>query len=370
MACDQLENGGIPHVIPDVIKNGDSACGWADAATICPWTLYLCYGDKRELKKNYPMMKKWVEHVRSVANKGVYWDSGFHFGDWLALDAKEGSYKGATPNDLTATAYYAYSTLIMSKAAEVLGYSAESANYMRLHNDIVEFFKREFFTPNGRLAVPTQTAHVLALMFDLVPENAVQRTIDALVKLIETNDNHLTTGFLGTPYLCYALSRYGRTDVAIKLLMREEFPSWLYSVKQGATTIWEHWDGIKPDGSFWSDAMNSYNHYAYGCILDWMVETLAGINVDERMTGYKRFTVMPQLPNEWNDLKCSYDSVYGKIAVELTRGDAGLNVKLTVPENTSCVFKLGDFRKDFGSGTYEFDCPDVPVPTFETAEAK
>ncbi len=370
MACDQLENGGIPHVIPDVIKNGDSACGWADAATICPWTLYLCYGDKRELKKNYPMMKKWVEHVRSVANKGVYWDSGSHFGDWLALDAKEGSYKGATPNDLTATAYYAYSTLIMSKAAEVLGYSAESANYMRLHNDIAEFFKREFFTPNGRLAVPTQTAHVLALMFDLVPENAVQRTIDALVKLIETNDNHLTTGFLGTPYLCYALSRYGRTDVAIKLLMREEFPSWLYSVKQGATTIWEHWDGIKPDGSFWSDAMNSYNHYAYGCILDWIVETLAGINVDERMTGYKRFTVMPQLPNEWNDLKCSYDSVYGKIAVELTRGDAGLNVKLTVPENTSCVFKLGDFRKDFGSGTYEFDCPDVPVPTFETAEAK
>ena len=370
MACDQLENGGIPHVIPDVIKNGDSACGWADAATICPWTLYLCYGDKRELKKNYPMMKKWVEHVRSVANKGVYWDSGSHFGDWLALDAKEGSYKGATPNDLTATAYYAYSTLIMSKAAEVLGYSAESANYMRLHNDIVEFFKREFFTPNGRLAVPTQTAHVLALMFDLVPENAVQRTIDALVKLIETNDNHLTTGFLGTPYLCYALSRYGRTDVAIKLLMREEFPSWLYSVKQGATTIWEHWDGIKPDGSFWSDAMNSYNHYAYGCILDWIVETLAGINVDERMTGYKRFTVTPQLPNEWNDLKCSYDSVYGKIAVELTHGDAGLNVKLTVPENTSCVFKLGDFRKDFGSGTYEFDCPDVPVPTFETAEAK
>ena len=360
MACDQLENGGIPHVIPDVIKNGDSACGWADAATICPWTLYLCYGDKRELKKNYPMMKKWVEHVRSVANKGVYWDSGSHFGDWLALDAKEGSYKGATPNDLTATAYYAYSTLIMSKAAEVLGYSAESANYMRLHNDIAEFFKREFFTPNGRLAVPTQTAHVLALMFDLVPENAVQRTID----------NHLTTGFLGTPYLCYALSRYGRTDVAIKLLMREEFPSWLYSVKQGATTIWEHWDGIKPDGSFWSDAMNSYNHYAYGCILDWMVETLAGINVDERMTGYKRFAVTPQLPNEWNDLKCSYDSVYGKIAVELTRGSAGLNVKLTVPENTSCVFKLGDFRKDFGSGTYEFDCLDVPVPTFETAEAK
>ena len=362
MACDQMEDGGIPHVIPDVLKNGDSACGWADAATICPWTLYLCYGDKRELKKNYPMMKKWVEHVRSVATKGVYWDTGFHFGDWLALDAKEGSYYGATPNDLTATAYYAYSTLIMSKAAEVLGYSAESANYMRLHNDIVEFFKREFFTQNGRLAVPTQTAHVLALMFDLVPESAVQRTIDELVRLIRANDNHLTTGFLGTPYLCYALSRHGRVDVAIELLLREEFPSWLYSVKQGATTIWEHWDGIKPDGSFWSEAMNSFNHYAYGCILDWMVETLAGISADERVAGYKRFTVAPQLPNEWDSLNCRYESLYGEIAVSIARAGDELSVKLTVPENTTCQFRLGDTRKELGSGTYEFTCPNVPVP--------
>lgn len=363
MACDQHEDGGIPHVIPDVLKNGDSACGWADAATICPWTLYLCYGDKRELKKNYPMMKKWVEHVRRTAFRGVYWDSGFHFGDWLALDAKEGSYLGATPNDLTATAYYAYSTLIMSRAAEALGYSSESANYMRLHNDIVEFFKREFFTPNGRLAVPTQTAHVLALMFDLTPEGAVQRTVDSLVKLIEDNGDHLTTGFLGTPYLCYVLSRYGRLDVAVKLLEREEFPSWLYSVKQGATTIWEHWDGIKPDGSFWSEAMNSFNHYAYGCILDWMVEVLAGLNVDERITGYKRFSVAPHLPDTWDSLNCRYDSLYGRIAVSLRRADGAIAVRLAVPENTLCMFKLGDYRKDFGSGEYEFQCPDVPILT-------
>ncbi len=369
MACDQMEDGRIPNVVPDLIKEG-GACGWGDAATICPWTQYLCYGDKRELKKNYPMMKKWVEYIHHVATKGVYWDTGFHFGDWLALDAKEGSYFGATPNDLTATAYYAYSTLIMSKAAAVLGYSSESANYMRLHNDIVDYFKREFFTPNGRLSVPTQTAHVLALMFDLVPENAIQRTIDGLVKLIETNGNHLTTGFLGTPYLCYALSRYGRMDVAIKLLMREEYPSWLYAVKQGATTIWEHWDGIKPDGSFWSPDMNSYNHYAYGCILDWMVEVLAGINIDDRITAYKRFTVTPQLPNEWDNLKCSYDSLYGKIAIGIVRNGENLDITLTVPENTTCVFKLGDCKKDFGSGTYEFSCPNVPVVEYDKVEEK
>lgn len=369
MACDQMDDGRIPNVVPDLIKEG-GACGWGDAATICPWTQYLCYGDKRELKKNYPMMKKWVEYIHHVATKGVYWDTGFHFGDWLALDAKEGSYFGATPNDLTATAYYAYSTLIMSKAAAVLGYSSESANYMRLHNDIVDYFKREFFTPNGRLSVPTQTAHVLALMFDLVPENAIQRTIDGLVKLIETNGNHLTTGFLGTPYLCYALSRYGRMDVAIKLLMREEYPSWLYAVKQGATTIWEHWDGIKPDGSFWSPDMNSYNHYAYGCILDWMVEVLAGINIDDRITAYKRFTITPQLPNEWDSLKCSYNSLYGKIAISIARNGENLDITLTVPENTTCVFKLGDCKKDFGSGTYEFSCPNVPVIEYDKPETK
>ena len=369
MACDQMDDGRIPNVVPDLINEG-GACGWGDAATICPWTQYLCYGDKRELKKNYPMMKKWVEYIHHVATKGVYWNTGFHFGDWLALDAKEGSYFGATPNDLTATAYYAYSTLIMSKAAAVLGYSSESANYMRLHNDIVDYFKREFFTPNGRLSVPTQTAHVLALMFDLVPENAIQRTIDGLVKLIETNGNHLTTGFLGTPYLCYALSRYGRMDVAIKLLMREEYPSWLYAVKQGATTIWEHWDGIKPDGSFWSPDMNSYNHYAYGCVLDWMVEVLAGINIDDRITAYKRFTITPQLPNEWDSLKCSYNSLYGKIAISIARNGENLDITLTVPENTTCVFKLGDCKKDFGSGTYEFSCPNVPVIEYDKPETK
>ena len=359
MALDQAEDGGIPNVVPDVLRHGGSACGWADAAVICPWTLYLCYGDKRLLRRHYPMMHKWTEHVHHIATKGVYWDSGFHFGDWLALDAKEGSYLGATPNDFTATAYYAYITSIMSQAADVLGYTAESGAYLRLHSDIVAYFRREFFTPNGRLAIPTQTAHVLALMFDLVPENSVQRTVDELVELIHKNDGAMTTGFLGTPYICYVLSRYGRFDEAVNLLTREEYPSWLYSVKKGATTIWEHWDGIKPDGSFWSDHMNSFNHYAYGCVLDWMVETLAGIDVDERMPGCKRFKVTPRMPDGWQHIDCAYESLYGKIAVYIKRAESGeagssYSVCLTVPENTTCVFSMGDVQRSFGSGEYQF----------------
>lgn len=364
MAYDQKPNGAITNIVPNLFNDDGGACGWADSATICPWTLYLCYGDKSELKKNYPMMKKWVEYIRSVAEDGVYWNSGFHFGDWLALDAKEGSCFGATPNDLTATVYYAYSSLILSKAAAALGYDDDSSKYLKLHNDIAEFFKKEFFTATGRLAVPTQTAHVLALMFDLVSENARQRTIDDLVGLIEANDNHLTTGFLGTPYLCFALSRYGRLDMALYLLMREEYPSWLYPVKQGATTIWEHWDGLKPDGSFWSKDMNSFNHYAYGCILDWMVQDLAGLKCDEENPGYKHFTISPNLPDSWEYIDCDYNSIYGKIKIHIARENDILNIKLTIPENTVCDFNLGDCSKKFGSGTYEFSCPNISVPVF------
>ncbi len=364
MAYDQKPNGAIPNIVPNIFTDDGGACGWADSATICPWTLYICYGDKSELKKNYPMMKKWVEYIRSVAENGVYWNSGFHFGDWLALDAKEGSYFGATPNDLTATAYYAYSSLILSKAAAVLGYTEDNFEYLKLHNNIVDFFKKEFFTETGRLAVPTQTAHVLALMFDLVPENTKQRTVDDLVELIKENDNHLTTGFLGTPYICYALSRYGRLNVALHLLMREKYPSWLYPVKQGATTIWEHWDGLKPDGSFWSKDMNSFNHYAYGCILDWMIQDLAGLKCDEENPGYKHFSVSPNLPDSWEYINCDYNSIYGKIKIHIARENDILNIKLSIPENTVCYFSLGDYSKEFGSGTYEFSCTNISIPVF------
>jgi alpha-L-rhamnosidase len=341
LKADQLASGGVPFVIPQVLTESDhSSTGWGDAAVICPWTVYLCYGDEGILKEQYESMKAWVDYIKSNAQDGLIWNSGFHFGDWLALDAKEGSYYGATPNDYVATAFYAYSVELFIKAAEVLHNDEDVKEYSLLYDNIVKAFRMEFFTPFGRLAVPTQTAHVLALNFNLVEEKHRERTVDALVKLIEDNKYHLTTGFLGTPYLCNALSKNGRIDIAYKLLMQTEYPSWLYQVTKGATTIWEHWDGIKPDGSMWSADMNSFNHYAYGAIGDWMYRVIAGIDTDDKFAGYKHIVIKPQ---PGGDLKYAYaelESMYGNIKSGWKTENGAMQIEVTIPHNTTASVML------------------------------
>ncbi|MBZ4670955.1 MAG: alpha-L-rhamnosidase [Oscillospiraceae bacterium] len=338
MKADQLSNGGVPYVIPDVLTDGDgghSSSGWGYAAVICPWTIYQCYGDKKILEEQYESMKQCVEYIHSHAENGVLWNTGFHFGDWLALDAKEGSYFGATPNDLVSTAFYAYSTDLVAKAARILGFENDAEIYEKLHKDIVKAFQDEFFTPAGRLAARTQTAHVLALMFDLVPEEHRLRTINTLLSLLEEKDWHLTTGFLGTPYLCHVLSRNGKLDAAYKLLLQEDYPSWLYQVKMGATTVWEHWDGIKPDGSMWSADMNSFNHYAYGAVGDWMYRVAAGLDTDSDLPGYKRILIHPQPGGDLTYAKAEYLSMYGKISIEWHISGKEIFIDIAVPHNTT-----------------------------------
>lgn len=375
----QLEGGGIPYVIPDVLTGPDgnhSATGWGDAAVICPWTLYQTYGDKRILEEQYDSMKAWIEYIRGQAEDGVLWNTGFHFGDWVALDAKEGSYFGATPNDLTATAYYAYSTNLLVKTARILGKDEDAEEYSKLHSSIVEAFRNEFFTPNGRLAAPTQTAHILSLMFELVPDEYKPRTIQGLIKLLDDNDGHLVTGFLGTPYFCHVLSQNGKLKEAYDLLLKEDYPSWLYQVKMGATTIWEHWDGIKPDGSMWSPDMNSFNHYAYGAIADWLYGVVAGIDTDPDKPGFKRTLVRPQPGGGLTYAQAEYVSVYGKISIKWAIEDGNMVVDVTVPHNTTAHVVLpgaipdtiesdgvtftsccGGSEAEVGSGIYRFVYP-------------
>lgn len=357
---DQLANGGVPHVIPQVLKPDDhSATGWADAAVICPWTIYLCYGDKSILEEQYESMTAWVEYIRSHAQGGLIWNSGFHFGDWLALDAKEGSYLGATPNDLVATAFYAYSAGLLAKTAGILGKDEDQKNYSLLHDDIVKAFREEFYTSTGRLASHTQTAHVLALIFGLTDEKDRQRTAATLVKYLEENNWHLTTGFLGTPYLCHALSRAGYLKEAYKLLLQTDYPSWLYPVTKGATTMWEHWDGLKPDGSFWSPDMNSFNHYAYGAIGDWLYQVAAGIDIDEERPGYKHIIFRPQPSEKLQWVKASYQSLYGKIALSWSLDEQGiLVIEAVVPPNTTATLYLPGNDKEpveLGSGQHTFN---------------
>ncbi len=357
LESEQLENGGVPYVIPHVLdEKSHSSSGWGDAAVICPWNIYLSFGDIAILEDQYDSMKAWIEFIKNNSKDGVIWDTGFHFGDWLGLDAKEGSYFGATANDLVSTAFYAYSTELMAKTANVLKKEEDVKMFSALHSRIVKAYQDEFFTPNGRLSVQTQTAYVLSLMFGLVEEKNIKRTIDSLVKLIEDNNWHLTTGFLGTPYLTHVLSSYGRTDVAYKLLLQTDFPSWLYPVTKGATTIWEHWDGLKPDGSLWSKDMNSFNHYAYGAIGEWLYKVVAGINPVESSPGYKKIILKPQPSKELTYVNASIYTMYGKLSISWQLDDDKFKVSVIIPHNTTAELHLPSSGevKLLGSGAYEF----------------
>jgi alpha-L-rhamnosidase len=334
LAADQQADGSVPHVVPDIPEAGYGSSAWGDAAVICPWTLYQCYGDILVLQVQYPSMKAWVEYIRAQGEQEFLWNTGFHFGDWLGLDAKENSYIGATPKDLIATAYYAYSTELLAKTADVIGKAEDAEKYRQLHRDIVRAFREEFVTPSGRVASPTQTAYAVSLMFDLLEEKDRLRTAGMLADHVKENGVHLTTGFVGTPYLCLVLSRYGYTDLAYELVLQKEYPSWLYSVLQGATTIWEHWDGIKQDGSFWSDDMNSFNHYAYGAIGDWLYRVAGGIELLE--PGYKKIQICPQLGQHLTWAETSLDSVYGTIrSAWRVRQEGPSELEVVIPANTT-----------------------------------
>lgn len=343
LAADQLDNGGVPFVIPHVLdENSHSSAAWGDAAVICPWTIYQCYGDKRILEQQYSSMQGWVEYIRRQGTDEFLWNTGFHFGDWLGLDAKPDSYIGATDRDYIATAFYAYSAGLMGKTAAVLGRTEDEQYYSQLHVRIKQAFNREFITPSGRVSVATQTACVLALMFGLVEGKAEERTVAKLIELLEESKYHLTTGFVGTPYLNLVLAGAGHYDAAYKLLLQTDYPSWLYQVTRGATTIWEHWDGIKEDGSFWSKDMNSFNHYAYGAIGDFLYRCVAGIEQVEAYPGYKQFLIQPHPGGGLTSAAGALESMYGKIRSGWTIDSGKIELVTVVPPNTSATVLLPD----------------------------
>lgn len=342
LAADQREDGAVPFVVPHVLSESEYAsAAWGDAAVICPWTVYVSYGDKQILELQYESMRKWVAYIRAQGEQEYLWNTGFHFGDWLGLDAKSGDYVGATEKDIIASAFYAYSVSLLRKTAGVLGKSADEAAYSELEERVIEAFRNEFVTPSGRLSASTQTAHVLALMFGLLGETAETRAANKLKQLLADSKHHLTTGFVGTPYISHVLSRHGMHDDAYQLLLQKDYPSWLYPVTKGATTIWEHWDGIKEDGSFWSSDMNSFNHYAYGAVGDWLYRNVAGIQTVEEAPGYKRIVIAPQPGGGLTWAEGSIETLYGKVrsAWKLTEGGL-MQLEVTVPPNTTAEIRL------------------------------
>jgi alpha-L-rhamnosidase len=347
LAADQHENGSVPHVIPDVLTRPGNpaagAAGWADAAVIIPWTMYLTYGDRRILEDQYASMARWLEYVRQRAGDDFVWDGDFHFGDWLAYTApsrEARSYPGATTGkDLIATAFFAHTTDLLHRIARVLGRGEDAARYGELLSKIKSAFRAEFVTDRGRVGEGTQTAYVLALHFDLLPEELRPLAAKRLAEEVRTR-KHLTTGFLGTPYLCHVLARYGYLDEAYLLLNREEYPSWLYPVKQGATTIWERWDGQKPDGTFQDASMNSFNHYAYGAIGDWMYRVMGGIEIDEAQPGYKHVLVQPRPGGGLTSVTARHETPYGKLASAWTVKDGRFELLVEVPPNSRATVRL------------------------------
>jgi alpha-L-rhamnosidase len=355
--ADQQPSGLIPHVVPNVLGVNDGAsAGWADVATIIPWDMYLAYGDRSILETQYTSMQKWVGYISSVAKNNL-WNSGFHFGDWLFYRPNDDNDGRAAVTDkyLIAQTFYAHSTQLLINAAEVLGKKEDVTKYTALLSDIKAAFVKEYMTPTGRLVSNTQTAYVLALQFDMLPEELRSACADRLVANIRDYGNHLTTGFLGTPYICHVLTRFGHNDVAYDLLMQESYPSWLYPVKMGATTIWERWDGIKPDGSFQTPDMNSYNHYAYGAIGDWMYRTITGINSVAEAPGYKSIIIAPKPGGKLTHASAELETVYGTVKSAWVIENHLLKLDVTVPANTRAKIVLADSSHDVGSGIYHFE---------------
>ena len=350
LEVDQTPEGGVPHVVPNIeegrtdgnwlLRQGPhSAAAWADAAIINPWTMYLMYGDKDILKKQYNSMKGWIDFMRAHAVDYI-WNYKLQFGDWVALDAEEGSYFGATPNDLTCTAYYAYSTGLFVQMAKALGKEDVAAEYEELYHKIVKKFQETFFDAEGNMTAQTQTAHIVALYFQLTPEKYITKTVEGLKRLLDKENGHLVTGFVGTPYFCHALSQNHALKDAYDLLLKEDFPSWLYQVKKGATTIWEHWDGLKDDGSMWSADMNSFNHYAYGAIGEWMYRAMAGIEADPEQPGFKHAVLYPRIGGNLKYTEGNYHSVYGNVGVKWEVQGKQITLTVQIPVNTTAEIRL------------------------------
>ncbi len=349
LEADQNDDGMVPWVVPNVLSatNGGST-GWADAATIIPWDLYKVYGDKRILERQYNSMKSWVKYMEENVGEDGLWNTGFHFGDWLfySVEGDNDGRSAVTDKYLIAHAFFANSADILHKTAKVLNKKEDAEYYFDLTKKLKDQFRKEYMTPSGRLVSSSQTAYVLALKFDLFPEDMQQQAANRLAENIEQYNNHITTGFLGTPYISEVLTKSGHIDAAYTLLEQKTYPSWLYPVTMGATTIWERWDGIKPDSSFQSVGMNSFNHYAYGAIGNWMYTTIAGINPDERQPGYKHVLIHPQPGGTLTNASGSFQSQYGKITSGWKLVEGKMEMVVEVPPNTTATIVLPNSTKE------------------------
>lgn len=337
----QSPDGAYPHVAPNLQSIGkDGGPAWADAGVICPWTIYQCYGDSRLLEERYASMQRYIEFLSQTSRNGIrcykeYTGSQGH-GDWLALDGSDGR-EGGTSKELIGTAFFAYSSGLLAKIARILDKKEDALRYEALSNEARDAFIKRFVHEDGTIEGGTQTSYVLALEFDLLPKELRPLAAAELVRDIRERDNHLSTGFVGTPYINWVLTESGHLDIAYALLKQTTWPSWLYSVTQGATTIWERWDGWTHDKGFQDPKMNSFNHYAYGAIGAWMYAVIGGIDFDPDQPGYKHIVMHPRRGGGLTYATAELHSMYGPIRSAWAQEQDRFDWNVVVPVNATAT---------------------------------
>jgi alpha-L-rhamnosidase len=341
----QNADGAFRDVAPVVTLDREAAPAWGDAGVIIPWLLWRMYGDRRALEECFDAMAAWVEHIRRH-NPDLVWRhrTGNSYGDWLQVDAE-------TPRDVLATAYFARSAGIVAEAAEVLGRERDAAGYRALHHAIRAAFAEAFVRDDGTVEGGTQTAYLMALGFDLMPPDLIDAAVGHLAADIEKRGNRLTTGFVGVSLLCPVLTEHGRADLAYALLHQDEYPSWGYSIRHGATTIWERWDGWTEHGGFQSAAMNSFNHYSLGSIGDWLYGRVAGIGQTADSVAYRELLLRPTPGGKLTWARAEQDTARGPVACGWSITDDRLTVTVTVPPGSTAVLEIptadpGSVRED------------------------
>jgi alpha-L-rhamnosidase len=351
--ADQREDGAVPHVVPDPTrlqpKNYPGffgSTGWGDAIAVVPWQLYLHYGDKGILAEALPAMAKWVDFVWSISDGPIVspprqWGGrGFTFGDWLQPSGPSAKPLPTIGDDAAATIYLYITSTLVGRIARIVGDTATAARMEDKAAQVKAAFVREFITPSGRLAYDDQTSYALAFLHDLIPEDKREAAKGYFRNAILRSDGRIGTGFIGTPALLPALVKIGEPGIAADVFLQENVPGWLYQVKMGATTIWERWDAIGPDGEIYNPRMNSYNHYAYGAVCQWLLEGVAGFRPDPDDPGFATVIFEPVIIPELSPVKASHDSERGAIKAGWTLESGKVRYEVTVPAGSRGVLRL------------------------------
>ena len=330
----QTPAGAFADVSPNTM-GVSNVPAWADAGVICPWTIYQIYGDRRILERHLPAMTRWVKWCRTHSTDLIRdKNRGNDYGDWLSIGAE-------TPKDVIGTAFFAYSTNLVAKSYAAVGNKEQAAKYRKLFDDICAAFNRRYVHKDGQIHGDTQCCYAMALQFDLLPEALRPEAARRLEAGIQANGGRLNTGFVGVSYLLPVLTKAGKIDTAYRLLMQDAFPSWLFSVKHGATTIWERWDGWTPEKGFQDPGMNSFNHYALGSCGEWLYGSVAGIDIDPERPAFRHIIIHPRIGGGLTSAKASVQSIRGPIAVAWDVAEQGsdrvLTLHVNIPANTTAT---------------------------------